>query len=192
MRIDVEESSARGNAAAGAFFITGERDENHISSFSAQFFNGFANKRLLLLRGGKVNALIRYGHILNIDNSLTAEVVKPVQKIVREHFVYVFGCYRDRGAENHTSAFDTLHSLCNLRINAAASALIRCFFVAFNADYGNKVAVFVKQIKIFALQIGAVCENGEQNIFVLCRLLNYIIAKQRFAARKQNKAYAEV
>ena len=188
VRVDVKEAPAGSHAAAGAFFIPREGDEDRLPFQKAQPADLPPHPRVVALPRGKVRALLGHGDELHIDDGPAAERVQAVHESVRIDLAHIFRCDGDGRAEDHAAVPDLFHGLRDPAVNAAAPAAVCGRLITLDADHGQQVPVFVQQIQILIVQISSVCEDGKQDISVLSRLADDVRPEHRLPAGQQDEA----
>ena len=189
--VNVEESSSCCQTAAGAFLIAREGDKDHFRMLRAQPLDSRADGLALGVPRGEMLRLIGYRDKLNIKDRFAAAPGEGSDKGVGEYLIQILGGDRDGTAEEKPLALQPLHVGRDFLKDAVSAAGIRKRLVTLNADDGNQIPAAIEKLKISVPQEGAVCKDREEDVRMLPGSVNHVLAKQRLAPGKEDKADAQ-
>ena len=191
MGIDVEKSSSRRHASAGALLVSREGDEHNVFVFPADPRDGFLQIFPFLVTGSQVLRLIRDRYEFHIDHEFAAPFRQRIDKLLGRDFLYVLRGDRNGCAEDD-APFPAFFHIADLSgIHTFAAAVIRGVLFPFDAHDGDQVPAAVEKIQIFFTHVGSVGEDGKNDAGDPGSFLNDIPAEHGFASGQQDKADAQ-
>ena len=190
--VDVEESSARGHAAAGALFVAREGDVDHLRVFAAQTGELPAQERPLLLSRREVLAVVGHRDVFHKDDRLAPPIGEGFQKRVGAHLADVLRRDRHGGPEDQAAPFQLVHAADQALVDALAAPRIGHGLRPLDAQDRDKVAAAVKERVVRLVHEGAVGEDREQNALPLSGSLDDVPPQHRLTACQQDEADAQV
>ena len=187
----MEEAAPGRHTAAGAFLVPGEGDVDHLRVLLPQPGDlppqGFA----LRVPGGKLFALVAHGHKLHKDDRLAAPIGQLPQKGVGADLPEIPGGHGDGGTEDQAAALELVHIADETLVYALAAPGVGDLLLALNAQNGHQVAAAVKELKVAAVDEGAVGEDGEEDVGLFPGGLDDVPSEHGLAARQENEADAQ-
>jgi len=192
MGVDVEELPAGSHAAAHFKLVPGEGKQHHIVIRTAQFFHRGVRVFPLGAARRQMARFLRDRYIFHPDYQLAALFLQTLDKLTGHYLAHVFLSDGNGSAEDYPHFSEGEHAVLHPPVYARAAPCVRLILPALNAQHGDEVAAFVKQVIIPLIDICAVGEYRENHIAHPPRRLYNIAAYHRLAARKHYKAYAQL